>query len=91
MDNHQDDETVRRWKTDEEDRVMRRETMMNWSEGQAVEAGLPPAQIGARQAQRRQIESRGHDHEDDDLRIIEETETEPDVRPVRKKKRAFGR
>ncbi|KAL8749540.1 MAG: hypothetical protein Q9199_007622 [Rusavskia elegans] len=91
MDNHQDDETVRRWKTDEEDKVLRRETMMNWSEEKAVKAGLPPVHAGAQRPQRRQIESRGHEVEDDDLRILEETETELEARPVRKKKRAFGR
>ncbi|KAI4225453.1 MAG: hypothetical protein LQ349_007061 [Xanthoria aureola] len=91
MDNHQDDETVRRWKTDEEDRILGRETLMNYSNQQAVKAGLPPVHAGARQPQRRQIETRGQDTEDDDLQILDETETELEARPVRKRKRASGR
>ncbi|KAL8665872.1 MAG: hypothetical protein Q9168_007616, partial [Polycauliona sp. 1 TL-2023] len=81
MDNQQDDETVRRWKTDEEEKVLQRQILMDYSDGQAVKAGLQPTQVGARQPQRRQIENRGNNREDDDLRILEETETEYDARP----------
>ncbi|KAL8990168.1 MAG: hypothetical protein Q9169_008193 [Polycauliona sp. 2 TL-2023] len=92
MDNQQDDETVRRWKTDEEDKVLRRETMMNYSDQQAVRAGLQPAHAGARQPQRRQIENRGNDRENDDLRILDDIdEMVQAAQPVRKKKRPLGR
>ncbi|KAL8779283.1 MAG: hypothetical protein Q9213_007015 [Squamulea squamosa] len=90
MDNHQDDETVRRWKTDEEERVLRRKTLMNWQDIQAVEAGLAPAQAGAQQPPRRQIESRDPEITDDDIRSLENFEAEFNSRPVRKKKR-YGR
>ncbi|KAL8731019.1 MAG: hypothetical protein Q9166_003670 [cf. Caloplaca sp. 2 TL-2023] len=89
MDNHQDDETVRRWKTDEEDNAMRRETMMNWSLKQAVQDGVHPPQLSSRQLpQRRQIENRDPDLTEDDLRSPEEVELE--LLPKRKKKRAYG-
>ncbi|KAL8883667.1 MAG: hypothetical protein Q9215_008101 [Flavoplaca cf. flavocitrina] len=91
MDNHQDDETVRRWRLDEEEQALSRETLMSFSDQQAVKAGLPPVRAGAQLPQRRQIENHSHEHGENDLQILDETETELEARPVRKKKRTYGR
>ncbi|KAL8682032.1 MAG: hypothetical protein Q9186_001908 [Xanthomendoza sp. 1 TL-2023] len=92
MDNHQDDETVRRWKTDQEDRIVVRRKIMTNMDVRAAEAGVPHAQAGAQQSQRRLIEN-----PDRDSRSIEYDESPIDVEvrtrgpePVRKKRRTAG-
>ena len=76
---------------DEDHQTLSRETVMNWSDQKAVEAGLPPVRAGAQLPQRRQIENRSHEREENDLEVLDETETELGARPVRKKKRTIGR
>ncbi|KAI4269082.1 MAG: hypothetical protein LQ337_007491, partial [Flavoplaca oasis] len=89
MDNHQDDDTVRRRRLDEDHQTLSRETIMSFSDQQAVKAGLPPVRAGAQLPERRQIENRSHEHGENDLQILDETETELEARPVRKKKRTY--
>lgn len=83
MDNHQDDETVRQWKSEQEADDLKRKLMIDLSASQAVRNGVqPPA--------RQQIEPVPRDPFEDihtiqaDLVLLEATR-EP--RPARKRQR----